>query len=104
MCGPLWIESRWPTRIPRADAARNALGIPIAARELITRERTAALCALTALVRTEDLRIDARRGLTWLNCPRSPRGETQSTQDSAHPPLTPVRPDTQSRRAYSGNE
>lgn len=51
-------------RIPRADGARNALRILITARELITRERTATVNALTSLVRTEDLGIDARRSLT----------------------------------------
>jgi transposase len=51
-------------RIPRADGARNALRILIASRALITREATAAVNALTALVRTEDLGLDARRALT----------------------------------------
>lgn len=51
-------------RIPRADGARNALRIMVTARELITRERTATVNALTSLVRTEDLGIDARRSLT----------------------------------------
>lgn len=51
-------------RVPRADGARNALRILVVARELITRECTAAINALTALVRTEDLGVDARKALT----------------------------------------
>ena len=50
-------------RIPRADGTRNALRILLIAREMITRECTAATNALTALVRTEDLGIDARKPL-----------------------------------------
>lgn len=51
-------------RVPRADGTRNALRILISAREMMTRERTATVNALTALVRTVDLGIDARKALT----------------------------------------
>jgi len=51
-------------RVPRADGRRNALRILVIAREMITRERTATINALTALVRTEPLGIDARKALT----------------------------------------
>lgn len=50
-------------RVPRADGTRNALRILVIAREMITRESTAAINALTALVRTEDLGVDARKAL-----------------------------------------
>lgn len=51
-------------RVPRADGARNALRILVIACELITREKTATGNALTALVRTQGLGIDARKALT----------------------------------------
>ena len=51
-------------REPRADGIRNALRILIISREMMTRERTATVNALTALVRTTDLGLDARKALT----------------------------------------
>lgn len=51
-------------RVPRADGIRNALRILVLAREMMTRERTATVNALTALVRTVDLGVDARKALT----------------------------------------
>lgn len=52
-------------REPRqGDGTRAALRILLAAREQITTQRTATLNALTALLRTHDLGIDARRPLT----------------------------------------
>jgi len=47
-------------RVPRADVTRHALRILVIARKMITRECTA---AANALVRTEDLGIDARKAL-----------------------------------------
>ena len=52
-------------RHPRSDEGeRAALQILIAARDHMTGERTATINALTALVRTVDLGVDARRSLT----------------------------------------
>ncbi|MCH6469431.1 IS110 family transposase [Sinomonas terrae] len=52
-------------RIPRQDdGARAALRVLVAAREQMTLERTAKVNALTALVRTVDLGLDARRPLS----------------------------------------
>jgi transposase len=51
-------------RAPRADGTRNALRIDIISREGMTRERTATVNALTALVWTTDLGLDARKALT----------------------------------------
>ena len=52
-------------RHPRADdGIRAAVRVLIASRDHITAERTAAINALTALLRTTDLGIDARISLT----------------------------------------
>jgi transposase len=52
-------------RRPRADdGVRAAVRILVASRDHISAERTAAVNALTALVRVADLGIDARRPLT----------------------------------------
>ena len=52
-------------RRPRADdGVRAAVRVLIASRDHITAERTAAINALTALVRVADLGIDARGSLT----------------------------------------
>lgn len=52
-------------RTPRADdGARAAVGVLITSREHMSSERTAAINALTALLRVADLGIDARRALT----------------------------------------
>lgn len=52
-------------RIPRADdGARAAIRVLIAARDHMSTERTAAINALTALLRVAALGIDARRALT----------------------------------------
>lgn len=52
-------------RNPRQDKGiRGALRVLISARDLINLERTRSINALTALLRTTDLGIDARRALT----------------------------------------
>jgi transposase len=52
-------------RLPRAhDGIRAALQIHLAAREQMTTIRTASVNALTALLRTHDLGVDARRALS----------------------------------------
>lgn len=52
-------------RTPRADdGARAAVRVLITSREHMSGERTAAINALTALLRVTDLGIDARRALT----------------------------------------
>jgi len=52
-------------RTPRADeGVRGAVRVLIAARDHMSTERTAAVNALTALLRVTDLGIDARRALT----------------------------------------
>jgi hypothetical protein len=48
----------------RADGERAALRVLVAARDHMTAERTAAVNALTALVRVVDLGVDARRPLS----------------------------------------
>ena len=50
-------------RTPRADGPRVAMRVLVVAREQMTCERTRAINALTALVRTVDLGIDARKPL-----------------------------------------
>lgn len=51
-------------RTPRSDdGVRAALRVLVAARELLTTDRTANVNALTALVRSVDLNFDARRRL-----------------------------------------
>lgn len=49
---------------PRAAGERTALRVLVAAREQMSGERTRAVNALTALLRTVDLGVDARRALT----------------------------------------
>jgi transposase len=49
---------------PRQAGDRTALRVLTAAREQMTSERTRAVNALTALLRTVDLGVDARRALT----------------------------------------
>lgn len=52
-------------RTPRAhDGVRAALRVLVSARDAMTGEHTREVNALTALLRTHDLGIDARRGLT----------------------------------------
>ncbi len=52
-------------RHPRKDdGVRAALRVLVTARDMMTTERTAVINALTALVRTVELGIDARRSLT----------------------------------------
>jgi transposase len=51
-------------RIPRATGVREALRVLVVAREEMTAEKTRATNALTALVRTVDLGVDARRPLS----------------------------------------
>jgi transposase len=51
-------------RWPRADGIREAMRVLVVAREEMTGERTRAINALTALVRTIDLGLDARRPLS----------------------------------------
>jgi transposase len=51
-------------RRPRAGGERTALRVLTVAREQMSGERTRAVNALTALLRTVDLGVDARRALT----------------------------------------
>lgn len=56
-------------RDPRQDTGiRAALRVLIGARELVNLERTRSINALTALLRTVDLAIDARTSLTRKQC------------------------------------
>ena len=48
----------------RGDGVRQAVRVLVTARELMTRQHTQAVNALTALVRTVDLGIDSRYGLS----------------------------------------
>ncbi|WP_368823614.1 IS110 family transposase [Kocuria arenosa] len=60
-------------RTPRMDEGiRAATRILLTARDELTRERTRAVNALTALVRIADLGIDARRPSAQKRSPRSP--------------------------------
>jgi transposase len=49
---------------PRADGVRAAIRVLLAARKSIDGRRTADRNALTMLLRTYDLGVDARRSLT----------------------------------------
>ncbi|MCX0271548.1 IS110 family transposase [Nocardia zapadnayensis] len=51
-------------RHPRADGPRVAMRVLVIGREQMTRERTRTINALTALVRTIELGVDARKPLT----------------------------------------
>jgi transposase len=51
-------------QLRRPDGARAALSVLLAARDQMTRNRTAAVNALTALLRTHDLGLDARGPLS----------------------------------------
>ncbi|MEW1734331.1 IS110 family transposase [Nocardia beijingensis] len=55
-------ESR--VAVPRSSAERNALRILLATRRLLDQQRTACGNALTALLRTVDLGVDARRAVS----------------------------------------
>lgn len=52
-------------RRPRADGSRVAMRVLVVAREQMTCERTRTINALTALVRTVELGVDARKSLTY---------------------------------------
>lgn len=52
-------------RRPRADGSRVAMRVLVVAREQMTCERTRAVNALTALVRTVELGVDARKSLAY---------------------------------------
>ena len=54
-------QLRWPRH---GEGVRQALRVLLAARDAMTTERTRAINSLTALVRTIDLGIDARKSLT----------------------------------------
>lgn len=59
---PLDVDQlRWPRQ---GAGVRQALRVLLAARDAMTTERTRAINALTALVRTVDLGLDARQSLT----------------------------------------
>jgi transposase len=76
-------------RRPRADdGVRAAVRVLVASRDHISAERTAAVNALTALVRVADLGIDARRPSPPLRSPRWPHG-VPGTKTSQ--PLSPAR-------------
>ena len=51
-------------RRPRADGSRVAMRVLVVAREQMTCERTRTINALTALVRTVELGVDARKSLS----------------------------------------
>lgn len=71
-------------REPRqGDGTRAALRILLSAREQITTQRTATLNALTALLRTHDLGIDARRPLSASQVTKITAWEPGSGQDLA---------------------
>ena len=65
-------------RHPRADQGeRAAMQILLTARDQMTTERTATINALTALVRTHDLSIDARHPLTATHIQQISRWRTR---------------------------
>jgi transposase len=71
-------------RHPRNDQGeRAALQILITARDQMTNERTRHLNALTALLRTTDLGIDARRRLTTTKISQAARWRTHPSQPIA---------------------
>lgn len=71
---------------PRATGLRTALRVLVAARSLMDNQRTASRNALTALVRSTDLGIDARRPLTQTQIKAIAKWRTLSSAD----PVTSV--------------
>jgi transposase len=67
---------------PRAAGDRTALRVLTAAREQMSGERTRAVNALTALLRTVDLGIDARRALTTTTIATVAAWRTRSDNDT----------------------
>ena len=75
-------------RVPRelsSERAQVAMRVLVVAREQMTKERTRTINTLTALVRTVDLGVDARRALTPARSPPSPAGVT-ATRTPRPPP------------------
>lgn len=69
-------------RHPRADqGVRAALRVLVAARDHMTGERTAAVNALTALLRVVDLGVDARKPLTGTQIGEVARWRTRPGED-----------------------
>ncbi|MFI6169407.1 IS110 family transposase [Nocardia sp. NPDC051052] len=68
-------------RRPRADGPRVAMRVLVIAREQMTSERTRAVTALTALVRTVELGIDARKPLTGKQIEAIAAWRTRSSDD-----------------------
>ena len=67
---------------PRAAGDRTALRVLTVAREQMSGERTRAVNALTALLRTVDLGIDARRALTTTTIATVAAWRTRSDNDT----------------------
>jgi hypothetical protein len=59
---------------PRAGGTRTAIRVLVSAREQMSTERTKIIDSLTALIRSVDLGVDARKALTSARSPRSPAG------------------------------
>jgi len=74
-------------RHPREDEGlRAALRVLVSARDQMTTERTAAVNALTALLRSFALGVDARRALTRTRLRRWPDGVLVSRTSPSSPP------------------
>lgn len=63
------------------DGARHALRVLVAARDQMAVEKTMNINALTALLRTNDLGIDARQSLTMQQIGEKRMGGTEPTRD-----------------------
>ncbi len=70
-------------RQPRADGPRVAMRVLVIAREQMTSERTRTVNALTALVRTVELGIDARKPLTGKQIEVMAAWRTRPADDAA---------------------
>lgn len=70
-------------REPRRVGTRSALRVTVGAREQMNLERTRTINALTALARTEDLGIDARKALTHKQISTIARRRAKASTSSA---------------------
>lgn len=66
---------------PRATGVRTAMRVLLAARSLMDQQRTASRNALTALARSTDLGLDARRPLTQTQVKSIAKWRTSTTAD-----------------------
>jgi DNA polymerase III psi subunit len=86
---------------PRADGIRSALRVLLVARRAIDTRRTADRNMLTALLRSLDLGIDARKPLTDAQVRRVAAWRARRGEDTALQTIREEAPDWQSRSSSS---